>query len=353
MDPVLRPLAVVLVADPNEVTTTNLRQFLEWCDVVVCEATTTLQGAPRSALRGGWQDLLGVDRPRLRVVTSDLSGDPPAIRERLQRDAVAALLVREDPARPVVLADADEFIDRDALMALLDRRPDRPVRLGLVPLYGAIDRVARSLHCCWRSEFGPLRDPAAPTEVEYTIAAPTLATVADVLASSATAVRFRSPRTRPGRSFGVHVTMCGPAEAESAKLDSTRHLWDPRVRSPFHLETVLSHGVHHAGWWVAGHRRPEPWLEELADSAGLRRVGPPGPVDDLRALRAWAEARLDPTLPAAFVRLVDAYVRDRPAGAADLLGELDEWQLGQDVRWTGRIDAVTVDHEPPSDAASD
>lgn len=349
MVPASRPLAVVLVADPNAVTTTNLRQLLEWCDVVVCEGTTTLQGAPRSALRGGWQDLLAVDRPRLRVVTSDLGGDPPATRERLQRDAVAALLVGEDPARPVLLADADEFIDRVATEALLGRWEGRAVRLGLVPLYGAIDRVARSLHCCWRTDFADLRDPDAPVEVEYTIAAPTLATVADVLASSATVVRFRSPRTRPGRSFGVHVTMCGPAIVEAAKLDSARHHWDPRVRDPFHLETVLSHGVHHAGWWIAAPRSPEPWLESLAEDAGLRRVGPAGPPADLRALRAWAEARLDPTLPDGLVRLVDAYVRDRPAGAADLLGELDEWQLGQEVVRTGRIDGDgSGDHEPSS-----
>lgn len=341
-----RPLAVVMVADPTPLTLANLRQLSTWADLVLTEGTTTIGDEPRTPLRAGWRELLDLEPPRLRVITTDLAGEQMWQRERIQRDSVTPVLAFEPAERVVLMVDSDEFLEPDAVMEIAAMDREEPVRLGLVPLYGAVDRVARSIHCCWHDEYAKLRDPGLVRKRPYIVAAPSVATAAQMRGRSPSGVRFRSKLIDRERTFGTHVTMCGPAEDMAWKLRNMRERWVPRVCDAAHLETMLSAGVHHAGWWIAEYREPEPWLAELAATAGLRVAGPMLPPEHLRALRAWSQARLDPLVPDVLVAAGDAYAAGRAPGAEDFLPALDEWQREREVTYNGR--------EPdPADEAED
>ena len=339
-----------MVADPTPLTLANLRRLATWADLVLTEGTTTIGGQPREPLREGWRDLLGLQRPELRIITTELAGEQMWRRERIQRDSVIPLLIGENEQRPVLMVDADEFLEPDAVLAAADESRDEPVRLGLVPLYAGIDRVARSIHCCWREEYAPLRDPAFRPAREYIVAAPSLATAGQMRGRSPSQVRFGSRIIDRERVFGTHITMTESAERIAVKLANMREEWVPRVLEVEHLRTMLDAGVHHAGWWIAQYREPEPWLRELAAKAGLRECGAPAPVEHLRALRAWAQARLDPLVPDELVDAGDAYVARRPPDARDFLGPLDEWLATQPVTHTGRR---PVDRDAGDDGEAD
>lgn len=106
---------------------------------------------------------------------------------------------------------------------------------------------------------------------------------------------------------------------------------------------MLSAGVHHAGWWVAAHREPEEWLSHMAAAGELRLAGPPLPQDHLRALRAWAEARLDPSLPEDLVEKIDDYVESRRPNSEDFLLPLDAWQQQRHVNYWGHLNINLAD----------
>jgi hypothetical protein len=339
----MRPLAVVMVADPTPLTVANLRTLSTWCDLLLTEGTRTNQGVAREPLRSGWRQLLGLEPPQLRVLTTDLGGTTRPRRQATQRNSAMAVLGQEPDERWVLILDADELLDRDCVEAEIARGPEDPARLGLVPLYGAVDRVAARIHCCWNSDWPDLRKtgPDRP----YVLAGPSLATAAMMRGALPSRVRFRSRPTRSERPFGLHVTMCDPIAQVAWKLANMRHVWDPRVLGEQHLDTMLAAGVHHAGWWIAAYREPEPWLLDLAGSSGLRVAGPPAPDPHRRALRAWAEARLDPLVPDEFVRAGDAYVAGRPHDALDFLGALDEWLLSRPVMHCGHLDDADA-HDP-------
>jgi len=343
-----RPLAVVMVADPTPLTLTNLRQLSRWCDLLLTEGTETISGQPRRPLRSGWRDLLGLTKPRLRVITTDLAGEEMWQRERIQRDSCLPVLAFEDPERFVLMLDADEFLDAELVQERLAEGLEEPARLGLVPLYGGVDRRARSIHCCWNESLAGLRDPDARTRRPYVVAAPSVATAGQMKGRSPSGVRFRSPLIDKERTFGIHVTMTGTGEQTEWKLRNMREVWDERVMMAAHLELMLSAGVHHAGWWIATYREPEPWLLQLARDCDLRVCGPMLPGEHLRALRAWAEARLDPLVPAALVAAGDAYAAGGRVDAQDFLPGLDEWLLSREVEHTGRQrqkDRAGVEHE--------
>lgn len=331
-----RPLAVVMVADPTPLTVTNLRRLAEWCDLLLTEGTETISGQPRQPLRSAWRDLLDLQKPQLRVITTDLAGEQMWQRERIQRDSCLPVIAFEDPQRVVLMVDADEFLDPEAVLALLGDGIDEPARLGLVPLYGGIDRRAPSIHCCWHESLAGLRDSAMRRKRPYVVAAPSVATVEQMRGRSPSGVRFRSPLLDQQRTFGVHVTMTGTGEQTEWKLRNMREVWDARVMSAPHLDVMLAAGVHHAGWWIADYREPEPWLVDLAGDCDLRVCGPLLPAEHLRALRAWSEARLDPLVPDAFVAAGDAYVAARQPDAEDFLPALDAWLRDRDVAHTGR-----------------
>ena len=283
-----RPLVVVMVADATPMVLTNLRQLATWADIVLTEADATTSGEPRGPLREGWRELLGLERPELSIVTTQLAGEDKWQRQRVQRDSVVPLLVRQPPDRAVLMLDADEFLDASAVLDVIAGLDDwsEPRRLGLVPLFGAVDRVARSIHCCWREPLAGLR------------------------------------------TFGVHVTMTEASPSRIVrKLVNTRHTWDDRALDERNLNTMLSAGVHHAGWWIADYREPEQWLVELAAENDLRVAGALLPEDHLLALRAWAEARLDPRVPDGVVAAVDVYVATRPIDADDFLLPLSEYLM--------------------------
>jgi hypothetical protein len=346
----LRPLAVVMVADPTPLTLTNLSRLATWCDLLLTEGTTTTRGEERAPLRAGWRELLGLEPPRLRVLTTDLGGRNTWERQGTQRNSAIAVVAQEPPDRHVLFLDADELLDADAVQELMAERdaahadgvPD-PVRLGLVPLYGAVDRVAQRIHCCWKADWPDLR--ATPPEKPYVFGGGSLAYAGAVEARAPSHIRFRSPMVSRSRVFGWHITMAESGERVAWKLANMRHVWEERVLRGGHLDTMLGAGVHHAGWWVADYREPEPWLVELAAAADLRVAGPPAPASHLRALRAWAEARLDPMVPEAFVTTGDAYVAGRAWDAVDFLGALDTWLLGRAVEHSG--------HVPGDDAGPD
>ncbi|MDQ1246873.1 MAG: hypothetical protein QG597_1241, partial [Actinomycetota bacterium] len=306
-----RPLVVVMVADATPMVLTNLRQLATWADLVLTEADATTSGEPREPQRDGWRDLLGLHRPELSIVTTQLAGDNKWKRQRVQRDSVVPLLIRQAPDRAVLMLDADEFLDAPAVLDVIEGLDDwdEPRRLGLVPLFGAVDRVARSIHCCWRERLAGLRDPAAADAGSYIVAAPSLARAGQMVGRSPSGVRFRSTLLDGERTFGMHVTMTEASPARIArKLINTRHTWDERVLDEQHLDTMLSAGVHPAGWWIAGYQAPESWLLDLAAENDLRVAGPMLPQDHLVALRAWAEVRLDPRVPDEVVAAVDSYV---------------------------------------------
>ena len=219
-----------------------------------------------------------------------------------------------------------------------------PVRLGLVPLYGAVDRVALGIHCCWKADWPDLR--IKQPKRDYIIAASSLATAGMIRDASPTPIRYRSPLVGRDRTYGLHLTLAEPADQVAWKLRNMRHVWDARVCDARHLATMLAAGVHHAGWWVANYRQPEPWLLELAAQADLRVAGPPLPQPHLRALRAWAEARLDLRLPAPLVAAGDAYVATRPLDTIDFLPDLDEWLVSRPVKFNGHApdDLGVADH---------
>lgn len=326
-----------MVADPTPLTLTNLRRLSQWCDLLLTEGTTTIAGDPREPLRSAWRDLLGLQPPALRVITTDLAGEQMWQRERIQRDACIPVLHFEDPARPVLMVDADEFLHPQAVLDLIAAGLESPVRLGLVPLFAGVDRVARSIHCCWHESLADLRDPQFRRKRPYVVAAPSLATAGQMRGKSPSGIRFRSPLAQRSDNFGVHVSMCGSAEQTSWKLRNMRERWDPRVCDTGHLQTMLDAGVHQAGWWIAEYREPEPWLLDLARDCDLRVCGPMLPEDHLRALRAWAQARTDPAMPDAVVTDIDAYAARRDHGSLDFLLPLDRHLLSEAVEHTGRL----------------
>ena len=340
-----------MVADPTPLTLANLRGLSTWADLLLTEGTTTIGDEPREPLRAGWRDLLNLEPPRLRVITTELAGEAMWQRERIQRDSCAPVLSFEDPDRTVLMVDSDEFLEPADVLEVVGGELDEPVRLGLVPLYGAIDRVARSIHCCYRDEYAKLRDPGFVRTRPYIVAAPSVARARHLRGRSPSGVRFRSKLIDRDRTFGTHVTMTGPADELAWKLRNMRERWVPRVCDTAHLETMLAAGVHHAGWWIADYREPEPWLRELAVAAGLRVAGPMLPQRHLRALRAWSQARLDPLIPDVLVAAGDAYVAARAVDADDFLPGLDDWQRERGVEWDGRAkapdaveDACAINH---------
>jgi hypothetical protein len=350
-DPVDRPLAVVMVADPTPLTLANLRRLSTWCDLLLTEGTSTTSGTPREPLRAGWRELLGLQPPELRVMTTDLGGTTSWRRQATQRNSAMAVIFQEPDDRWVLMVDADEFLDpaavADAITSISAAATDTgsgdgdepvhpdPVRLGLVPLYGAVDRAARQIHCCWKADWPDLR-ASAPRQ-PYLFAGASLATAGAMKRQAPTRTRFASRLIGRDRTYGVHVTMAEPADQVAWKLTNMRHVWQPRILEPQHLETMLSAGVHHAGWWVAEEHHPEPWLVDLAAEANLRVAGPPAPDEHLRALRAWAEVRLDPLVPDALVQAGDDYVATRPHDARDFLIGLDEWLLTRPVAHSGHV----------------
>lgn len=325
-----------MVADPTPLTVANLKALSQWADLLLTEGTTTTSGQPRVPMREGWRDILGLAPPELRVLTTDLAGGNKWVRQRIQRDSAAAVIGMLPPDRPVLLVDSDELLDSEAILHLLAEPPDSPVRLGLVPLYAAVDRTARSIHCCFLRE-GPDLRRARPAR-DYVVAAPALARAIDVQSASPTTVRFSSPLYSKERTFGMHATLTESVAQVQWKLANMRHIWDARVLSEQHLQTVLSAGVHHSGWWVADYREPEPWLAALADSSGLRVAGPMLADDHLRALRAWAEIRVDPGIPQVLVDAGDAYMAQRPQDARDFFPALDDYLLTRPVTHSGHAE---------------
>lgn len=329
-----------MVADPTPLTIENLVQLSSWCDILLTEGTTTTSGVPREPLRQGWREILNLSAPELRVLTTDLAGANTWARQAVQRNSAIAVISQEPDDRIVLMVDADEFLEVDAIRPLMSSI-DKPVRLGLVPLYGAIDRTARRIHCCWKPEWPDLRrdQPERP----YVVAGPSLATASMMRSHLPSHVRFRSPLV-DREAHGIHVTMATTAASVSHKLANMRHEWHPRVLSELHLDTMLAAGVHHAGWWIANHREPELWLRALATRAGLRECGPLEPETHLRSLRAWSEARLSPDIPERIVESIDDYVSTRPVDAIDFLPELDNWLMSRPVSHTGHISVAADDH---------
>ena len=332
-----RPLAAVMVADPTPLTLANLRRLSSWCDLLLAEASCTFQGQPRTPLRGGWGDLLGLEAPQLRIFTTELPAGSNAERQRIQRNGVLPALLREPAERPVLLVDSDELLEGEAVQERIAAGIEAPVRLGLVPLYGAIDRVAPQIHCCWRPEWAELRQ--APPARPYLFTGPVLATVAQLREQAASTLRYSTPLGDRERAYGVHATMAEPIGRVIEKLNSVRHTWVPRIHSPVHLGTMLSAGVHHAGWWIAAYREPEPWLHNLAQECELRVAGERLPEAHLGVLRAWAESRLDPELPEDLVRAMDHYVATRKPADEDLLTPLNAWLCGRPIKSWGHAQA--------------
>lgn len=331
----VRPIAVATVAEATPLALDNLRGLSRWCDLILIEGTTTINGEVREPLSRGWRDLLALQPPRLRIITTDLAGKDNWERESIQRDAALPLLVREEERRPVLLVDTDEILDSERVLRRIEKGLDRPMRLGLVPLYGAIDRIAPGGHCCRKPEGPDLRQRSEKSL--YLVPASALAMAGMFREATPTQIRFRSPLAERAQAFGVHATLAEPIEQVAWKLRNTRHLWDARVYEPRHLSTMLSAGVHHAGWWIADYREPEPWLIDLAKSAQLRIAGAELPRPHLHALRAWAEARLDPRIPDSLVAACDQYAAKRPADAADFFPELDAYLLSRPMRHSGHL----------------
>ena len=185
------------------------------------------------------------------------------------------------------MVDSDEFLFGDDVAALIrDEPPVDAVRLGPVAVYGAVDRVARGVHCCWKDNLSRLRDPRYRRSPDYVFAGPSLARAGATRNISPSSVRFQSPLVSRSRTVGMQATIVEPVDRVAWKLANMRHDWVPRVLDVQHLQTMLGAGVHHAGWWIAEYRKPEPWLRQLATDADLRLPGEPPPADHLRALRA-------------------------------------------------------------------
>ena len=333
-----RPLALVLASGPSPVGLKLVQRLSRWCDVVLLEGTSYFSGVPRKPLRDGWHAVTGIGRPGLRVITTDLGGGSPDDRQRIQRDCALPLLAQEPLDRAILLLDGDESLECAPTLGVLGDLGG-PGRLGLVPVYGAIDRVAPGIHCCAQEQSDFLRDPSRHRARPYLFPGPLAARVRDFRGTrrSLHDMRFQVCRVNGDVPVGHHLTMLETADDLCLKLDGMRHLWLPRVKQPSHLEAMLSAGVHHAGWWIAGYREPEPWLGELARVASLRVAGPMKSMAHLRALRAWAEARLDPSLPGDLVAKLDAYVQARPPDRTDFLNDLDLGQLSRPMRWHGHL----------------
>ena len=322
-----------MVADPLPLTLANLRSLSQWADLLLTEGTTTTSGQPRTPLRDGWRDLLGLRPPQLRVLTTDLAGPNTWSRQRVQRNSAAAVVGTLHADRPVLMVDADELLDADAVLSVIDDGIAEPVRLGLVPLYGAVDRVAPAIHCCWRADAPDLR--RASLQHSYVFRGPSLSTAGMMLQKNPSLIRFRSPLISPASTFGVHATMVEPVAQVQWKMANMRHVWDARVLAEQHLRTVLNAGVHHAGWWIAQYRKPEPWLSALAADSELRVAGAMSPTEHLRAIRAWSQIRLDPAVPDALVEAGDSYMATRPPDAQDFFHELDDYLVSRPVQFTG------------------
>ena len=186
---------------------------------------------------------------------------------------------------------------------------------------------------CWKPEWAALRQ--APPAQPYLFHGPVLATVAQLREQPASRLRYSTPLRNRDRAYGLHATMAESIPRVIAKLNSVRHTWVERIHSPIHLNTMLSAGVHHAGWWVAGYRKPEDWLRELGEECGLRLAGEELPTTYLNTLRAWAEARLDPKLPDKLIESIDSYVANREITQIDFLTPLHSWLCGRPVETWG------------------
>ena len=331
-----RPLAVVLTGDATPMVVWNLQKTLEWADVVLLEGTVSFNGADRDPKRKTWQEILGAESPRLRVVTTDLIGENNRQREVMQRNAALPVLHFQDKDRNVVLMDADELVSGDRVMSVIGQIESPSVRLGLVPLYGSVDRVARSIHCCWRDSHSDLRGFGAHVESDFVFPGPVATTVGEAISKSPGGLRFNSPLYKHESTFGHHVTMAEDAQTVVRKLDNT-HQWDERVKSVEHLTTMLNAGVHHAGWWVSSYREPESWLVDLAGASELRIAGVPLPDSHLFRLRAWAQARLDPNLTDEEVRVADLVVSALEPEQESIYDALHESQLLSPVMEVGQI----------------
>lgn len=318
-----RPIAAVIVGGPTPMAVAQIRRLASWCDVVVTESTLGFDAAPREVIRGQWHEITGIARPHLRVVTTDL---PAGGRhgEYRARDSVMPLLFREAGDRVVLLLDDDEFLDEVRTLRVLEGLQD-PGRLPLAAHYGAVDRLAPTLHCCIATSPDHLRDPALLPAEPPAVAGPLAMRIAGVEGISIGALRARAPIVGQATApVGNHLTYCESAAALCRKLAGDQHGWQPRTWAPEHLETMLGAGVHHAGWWIARYSEPEPWLRALAGELDLRVAGPMAPEGHLRALRAWAEERLDPRIPDGVVAAIDAYAAERKQDADDFLNDIDQ-----------------------------
>lgn len=356
---VARPLAAVMVTEPDPITVHGLRTLAAWCDVVVQEGTRTFAGEAREPLRQDWHDLTGIPAPQLRVVTAHLRAGAKWRTQAVQRNSLIPVLLRESVDRPVLLCDSDELLDPDsapeALAAAIATRQG-PVRLPLVSLWGGVDRVAPAIHCCAHASDPALRDPEVSAQAAGDVPGPVLTQVADLLMRQPDEVRRTSPAAAVP-ALGWHLTMTAQAEQEARKLAATAHQWYEVVRDPRHLDTMLSAGVHPAGWWIASYRSPEPWLSDLAARARRRTCGPVPHPRRLRGLRAWAQARLDPGLDPDLVRAGDQHLSRERSCCADLLRELDVLQLQFPPTWRGTLDADSpgvgqVPHGPARDSGA-
>jgi len=256
--------------------------------------------------------------------------------EIMQRNAALPVLHFERKDRTVLFIDSDELLVGESVIFAIGKIKAPSVRLGLVPLYGSVDRVARSIHCCWRDSHAALRDFGVRENSDFVVPGPVITQVGEALDKSPSGLRFRSPLYKHESSFGHHVTMAEDAQTVIRKLDNT-HQWDERVKSVEHLTTMLNAGVHHAGWWVSSYREPEPWLVELAQASGLRVAGAPLPDQHLFRLRAWSQARLDPSLTDEEVRAADLVMGELEPDQESIHDSLHESQLLSPTLEIGQI----------------
>jgi hypothetical protein len=192
---------------------------------------------------------LGLDRHALRVITTDLAGPTTFARKTIRRDSITPLLAMERPDRIVLLPDSDEFLDEAAVLHYAEQGVGQPTRLGLVPLYGAIDREALSIHRCWPGGRKDLRflDPRG-RGTGWVFGRTPIGCAAALVTATPSRARFSENVVSRVNTFGVRITYGEPAERLSRIIEMGRHRWNPRVYQPLHLQTLLGHGVHHAGW---------------------------------------------------------------------------------------------------------
>lgn len=321
-----RPIVAVMVSDASPAALAQIRRSSQWADVIVLEGLATLDGTPREPLRDGWRDVTGLGRDQLRVVTTQLGEGTRRRRERIQRDSLIGALRRESADRLVVLADDDEFIDPMALELVVAESP-LPFRVRMETRYGAIDRVAPAGYCCLHRSPESARRYSPRAFEPATVAGPLVARTDQLLGSSPGQMRRKVAKSTSRTRAALHVTFTQSSEAVAEKMALGAHRWSPRTMWPRHLDTVLAAGVHHAGWWIASAADVPDWLGELAATSALRRAGPTANPNTLRAIRAWAQDRLEPTTTDAEVRRLDELVTNADAGTlAHFLARDEEQQ---------------------------